>query len=222
MHSMFPIQRDEFSGEEKIPRNLKQVHDGVLGLFRDYLKERTGLALSQDRFVEEQEIPRKDAVRFLRDVIFPYTESIKYKPKNEILELINELSDQRQDTVAPESPFLPAPIGTKWNEVSIEITADTQIKIGIKGKTKLYHLEKFKEEIISQPKIQEYLFKIINSGGIFTKDDIALDVEKPQFKNYVTRLRKRLQEVFGILDEPLPFNRQAYRAQFSVSSKLRE
>ena len=121
-----------------------------------------------------------------------------------------------------EGGFLPAPAGTKWNEVKIEITEQGGIKIWVNGKSKTYNLEKFKKEIISQPKIQDYLFKIINSGGIFTKDDIAPDVERPQFRNYVTRLRKRLQEVFGILDEPLPFSRQAYRAQFSVSSKFQK
>ena len=112
--------------------------------------------------------------------------------------------------------FLPAPAGTKWNEVSIRITSNTQIRIGIKNKSQLYHLDKFKAEIITQEKMRGYLYKIINSGGVFTKEDIAPEVEKEQFKNYITRLRGILREVFGIQDDPLPFSKQAYHAQFSV------
>ena len=121
---------------------------------------------------------------------------------------------------ATKPPFLPAPPGTVWKDVAITITEDTQIRINVKEKSQLYHLEKFKAEVIPQPKMQEYLFLITHSGGIFTKEDIAPAAEPEQFKIYVGRLRKQLREVFGIQDDPLPFEKQAYRVQFSVSSQI--
>ena len=117
--------------------------------------------------------------------------------------------------------ILPAPTGTKWGEVRIEITSEAEIKIWIKGKSQIYNLEKFKKEILTQKKMRDYLFEIIQSGGVFTQVDIAPDTEKRQFRNYISRLRKELQGAFGIQDDPLPFQEQAYRVQFKFSYKLK-
>jgi len=122
---------------------------------------------------------------------------------------------------ATKAPFLPAPPDTVWNDVAITVTENTQIRINVNRKSQLYNLEKFKKEIITQNKMRDYLFLIIRSGGVFTKEDIAPDVEPDQFKNNISRLRKTLKEVFGIQDDPILFKKQAYCTQFSVSWQIK-
>jgi len=114
--------------------------------------------------------------------------------------------------------FLPAPAGTNWKDISIKVTKDARIELKVNRKTKLYDLEKFKKDIITQKKAREYLFLIIESGGTFTRDDIAPGEDKNIFRTNVSRLRDSLKKVFGIDAEPLPFQNNKYKAQFSVSS----
>ncbi|MCH7501011.1 MAG: hypothetical protein IH886_13580 [Nitrospinae bacterium] len=114
--------------------------------------------------------------------------------------------------------FLPAPVGTKWKEVSIKITVDAQIRIEIKGKNQLYNLDKFKREIITQEKARGYLFLIIRSGGAFVKNDIDPDEDKGTFRTRISRLRDSLQTVFGIQADPILYDHKAYQTQFTVSS----
>ena len=76
---------------------------------------------------------------------------------------------------ATKPTFLPAPPGTVWKDVAITVTEDVQIRINVKEKSQLYNLEKFKAEVIPQKMMQDYLFMIIQSGGIFTKENIAQD-----------------------------------------------
>jgi hypothetical protein len=137
------------------------------------------------------------------------------------LEVKNQKGNQTASTKKPGKGFLPAPTGTGWGDVKIEITPNLGIKLWIKGKSQTYDLEKFKKEIIAGPKIREYLFKIIQSGGVFTNNNIDPDTEKPHFKSSLSRLRKKLQEVFGIQDDPLPFRGQEYQVQFKISSELK-
>lgn len=88
---LFQINQDEYSGEKIIPKKVKPIHDGVLKLFRDKLRNDTGLALLTERIVENQNMPTEDAVPFLKDAVFPYMEDKGYSPPKELRNLVNNL-----------------------------------------------------------------------------------------------------------------------------------
>jgi len=192
----------------------KKIFDCLSRLIRSHDPELNEVTLSQRRTTggEPLFIPHKTITWAQKRGIVVHSDLLKY---------FNLSKQTKSESAEPKRGFLPAPAGTKWNEVRIEITADTQIRIGVKNKTQVYSLDKFKKEIITQKKMREYLFKIIQFGGIFTQGDIAPDTEKGQFRNYISRLRKKLQEVFGIQDDPLPFQKQNYHAKFKPSWKIK-
>jgi hypothetical protein len=148
-------------------------------------------------------------------------ESLQQNHDEKVSAKEKSLDNQAGSTKKPGKRFLPAPIGTKWGDVKIEITPKVGIKIWVKGKSKTYNLEKFKKEIFIQPKMRDYLFQIIQFGRIFTQEDIAPKDDNDKFRNYISRLRKQLQEVFGIQEDPLLFQNQSYHAQFKLSFKVK-
>ncbi len=157
--------------------------------------------------------------RFNKDEFFRWIQEDKIISdlENAGIEIVNDLKKALKQPNKKQE-FLPAPEGTKWKDVSIKIKEDTRIEIKVNKHTKLYDLEKFKKEVIKQAKSRNYLYLLIQSGGIITRDSVAPDEDKGKFRTNVSRLRESLQKAFGIDAEPLPNKGPGeYQAQFSVS-----
>jgi|LWDU01.1.fsa_nt_gi hypothetical protein len=118
-----------------------------------------------------------------------------------------------------EKEFFPAPEGTTWGDIRITITEETGIKIIIKTNEQLFYLDKFKKLIPSKTS-RALLFSIIQAGGIL--DRSTLDKKTHEFlKQYLSKLRKDLKELFGVHEDPIEYNGNGeYKINFKISNLL--
>lgn len=110
-------------------------------------------------------------------------------------------------------PFLPAPPGTTWKEVTFKITKDAKMEISIKGCSKIYDLTKLHE--IGLP---EYLYKLLVNIiwlKVFNKNNFE---DKNHLKQNISMLRKKLKKIFQINDDPIIYNykKGVYIAEFNI------
>lgn len=123
------------------------------------------------------------------------------------------------NTEPDASNFLPAPSGTKWNEVGIRITKEGGVEIKIKDQRKGYSLEKF-NALIPKKKPRDFLLSVIHARGIFDADKIE-GPAKNNLKSYVSSLRTPLRDLFGISANPIESTGSGgYQTAFSVSSEI--
>lgn len=131
----------------------------------------------------------------------------------------DELPSADIEASRKEKEFFPAPEGTTWEDIRIVLTEEARIKIIIKTKEQLFHLDKFKKLIPSKTS-RDLLFEIIQAGGILDGSD--LDEKTRKFlKQYISKLRKELKELFGIHEDPIKYKgSREYKINFNISNLL--
>ena len=124
---------------------------------------------------------------------------------------IKEKSDQQ----ATKS-IMPAPEGTKWEEVKIRITEEGKISLKVKGIERTYSSEDF----IKLIKLKNYL-KEIFLKTLHAQHGIIEENESKNFKQNISDLRRVFKDAFGITDDPIPSHEaKTYKAKFLTQSDL--
>ena len=117
--------------------------------------------------------------------------------------------------------LLPVPPGTKWHQVTIDCVSEEYIYVTV-GEKKIgalnYTVLGFRDEKTKKPNILwRLLFNFGRFNGTISFENIALKVSVKD----VSRLRKRLRELFGIEEDPLKYHEdeKSYAAEFKISDK---
>jgi len=129
-------------------------------------------------------------------------------------EELEELYDSNKQGIClmfPESKIL------KWSDVRIGITVEGHVAFGFEGKRKKYNLEDIKA-IFSHQHLN-ILYHLIHNAGVIDSGTID-GIKKENFKQAISRFRTKLCSVFGLEDDPLPFENGEYRAKFPTYSNL--
>jgi len=116
--------------------------------------------------------------------------------------------------------FFPAPQGTHWDKIGIQIKASGIFEIKIGKNRKSFKLSEIKT-LLPSKKSRESLLMIIHMSGDFDREDFQ-GPAKEHFPQYIHSLRNDLKKLFGIEDDPiLSKGSGQYQCKFSVTSKIR-
>jgi hypothetical protein len=118
-----------------------------------------------------------------------------------------------------EKEFFPAPEETNWGEIMIVVTDEGSIRIIIKNREQLFYMKKFIKLMPSKTS-RALLFQIIQAGGILDRSTLDQKIQK-YCKQYISKLRKDLKELFGVHEDPIEYNRNGeYKINFKTSNLL--
>jgi hypothetical protein len=135
--------------------------------------------------------------------------------------------DAKPSTVQEETVF-PMQEGTSWKEIAFYFINDEEAEVLISGKSqgvKNFITLGFKDKRDKKGKFPDRLWKVTlislakAKGALSIKEDDLDEKDKVQLRKSMSRLRRRLQEIFGIKDDPFfPFwNSKSYKAKFAIS-----
>jgi hypothetical protein len=116
-------------------------------------------------------------------------------------------------------PLTPVPVGTRWEDIEISFLSDerVQIQIGSRTETRNYDEMGFSDRRNGTPSKSWMLLRALASKkGLITVDG-RRSKEWPAIEKQIERTRKLLQKLFGISEDPLPFERDVgYRSRCKI------
>ena len=188
-------------GEVGIKKEFKPIHDGVMDIIRDYIRENTGVIIKDPRKLDKQQIEKSKFIKLLEDRISPYVEAKGFRVPTKLKELVRKSKNRLNGTLdiktndKTKKNIFPAPDGTTWKDVRVGFNKNAQITIAIGKERSTFSLDQWKK-VMPLKKSSSFLFRIIQSSGVFDKDCFE-DAQKNNFRQYLSNLRTELKKLFN-------------------------